>query len=205
MPVGRSPGAGLGADDDGSPHVGALRRPLGNGSGDELRAGVDVREQAIVELEHGLVDAAERELARRHSLFQGREQRPRVHAGKRPGLRHGARGEKRAEELRRDERAVHRQDEAGLVGGGAEPCHEPEHRRAIARPVVEHRERQLEPVSLLPHDDDLGAHRAEHPPGPLGERLAAEARKRLRGAEALRVAADEQQAGRVYAIRQGSV
>ena len=70
--------------------------------------------------------------------------------------------------------------------------------------VVEHGERQLELVVGLSDRDDLVAGVAQDPPRALGERLAAKRRERLRRAEPLGRAADEQHAGRSYTIRHGS-
>ncbi len=64
--------------------------------------------------------------------------------------------------------------------------------RSLLGPVVDERKRELEPVLGFPDGDDLLARLVKNSPAPLRERLAAETRERLRGAEPLRGTADEQ-------------
>src|SRR5207237_5729536 len=103
-----------------------------------------------------------------------------------------------------DERAVHRQRDADVVGGGAQPGDEARDRRPDLRPVVEQRKRERQRIRLLPHGDALAAGLAEHTPRPRGQRLAVELRQRLRRAEAAARSADEQDP-RQLSIRHGSV
>ena len=63
-------------------------------------------------------------------------------------------------------------------------------------PSSTYRERELEGVVRLSDGDDLLAHLAQRSVGALGQRLAAKPRERLRRAEPLRGAADEQHARR---------
>ena len=81
---------------------------------------------------------------------------------------------------------------------------EPGDRRAHVGAVVQQLERKLEPVGELADGDPLGARLAEHAPRTLRERLAVDARERLRRAEARARAADEQDA-RQLVMRHGSV
>ena len=77
--------------------------------------------------------------------------------------------------------------------------------RSLLGPVVDEWERELEPVFGFPDGDDLLARLVKNSPAPLRERLAAETRERLRRAEPLRGAADEQDSRRGYEIRHDSV
>ena len=70
--------------------------------------------------------------------------------------------------------------------------------------VVDDRKRKLERVVALPDGDDLVADLAQRPPRALAERLTAKGRERLRRAEPLGRATDEEHAGRGYTIRHGS-
>ena len=81
-----------------------------------------------------------------------------------------------------------------LVRGGAQARDHAEDRRALVRAVVENRERQVELVVRLADGEYLLADLAEDPARPLRERLAPERRERLRRAEPLGRAADEQHA-----------
>ena len=93
---------------------------------------------------------------------------------------------------------------ASSVGAARRPATIPASGGASLRAVVEELERQLEPVRALADREPLVARLAEHAPGPLGERLAAEPGERLRRAEARARAADEQDA-RQARTRHGSV
>jgi hypothetical protein len=77
---------------------------------------------------------------------------------------------------------------------------------AARRPATspKHGEREVERVGLLPDRDDLVERLVEDAPAALAERLPAEGRKRLRGAEPLRGAADEEDPGRPQTTRHGS-
>ena len=73
------------------------------------------------------------------------------------------------------------------------PASDADDRRPQLRAFVEDRKRKLE-LAGLPDGEPLVARLAEHPPRPLGERLAAKPRERLRRPEPRRRAADEQHA-----------
>ena len=92
---------------------------------------------------------------------------------------------------------------ADLVRSRAQPGDDAGDRRAHLGAVVEHGERELEPVRRLADGDPLVAER-ERLPADLGERAAVEAGERLRRAEPRARAADEQNA-RQASIRHGSV
>jgi hypothetical protein len=79
---------------------------------------------------------------------------------------------------------------------GAKASDDSEDRGTLLDTIVEDGEGKLEPVGFLPDGQDLGAGLAEQAPSPLREYLAADPRERLRRAEAVRRAADEEDAGR---------
>jgi hypothetical protein len=105
------------------------------------------------------------------------------------------------EQIRPDERTVDREDQAGLVGGGAQSRHDAEDRCALLRSVVHEGEGKVEPVRLLSDGDHLGAYLLEHSSASLRERLSPEARECLRRPEPLRRTTDEQHAGAGLPIR----
>ena len=76
------------------------------------------------------------------------------------------------------------------------PAMTPNTGSALLRAVVDDRERKRELVVRLPDGETSVAHVTQRPPCALGERLAAKPRERLRRAEPLRGAADEQHARR---------
>ena len=86
----------------------------------------------------------------------------------------------------------------------AEARDDPVHRRSRVVAVVHDRERELERVAALPDRDHLGADLGQEAASTLRERLTAKRCERLRRAEALGGAADQQDPGRVYVIRHGS-
>ena len=83
--------ARLRADEEQRSDVLPLASPVGHRCGHELHPRVHVREQALVELQHGRVDTPERELASSDPRLELRKHRLRVGAGQRPRLRDGHR------------------------------------------------------------------------------------------------------------------
>jgi hypothetical protein len=197
-------GPSLRADDERAAHVLALARPVGDRGRDQVHARVDVHELGLVDVEHERVHAAKRELVPGDALLELREQGRRVRARERAGLRHRARRGESAQRLGRDQRDVDREREADVVRREAHARHQPEDRSTFLHPVLVHRERELVPVGL-PDGEDLVAHVVQRPPRTLRERLAAERGLRLRGAEPLGRAPDEENPGYGEAIRHGSV
>ena len=147
------------------------------------------------------VEAAQRELPRRQTALELGQVRFRVRAGERPGLRDRPGGAQLAQQLRRHERAVDREEDRELGRGRAQPGDDARDRRSRLGRLDDDVERQLE-VALADREPQR-ERLAEDSPATLRERLAPEARQRLRRAEALRRAADEQHAG--YVIRHVSV
>jgi len=90
------------------------------------------------------------------------------------------------------ERHVDGHDDGHVVSGSAEARDDTGERRPDGRAVVEHRERERERVGALADGDRLVAGLGQQPPDPLGERLVAEARERLRRAEPAARSADEE-------------
>ncbi len=193
--VGRRVGARLRPDHEHSAHVLALARPVGDGRSEEVHPRVDVEEQLLVDLQHRRVHASQRQLTACDARLELRKHRLRVHARKRSRLRDRAGSGQLTEEVGRDERRVDRQDDTRLVRRRAKSRDHAEHGRALHRPVVEDGEWQLAVVGLS-DGDDLVADGAQDPPRALAERLSAKRRERLRRAEPLGRAADEQDAGR---------
>ena len=70
-----------------------------------------LRTSRLVDLERGRIDAAQRQLPARDPRLELGEDRLGVDAGQRPRLRDGGRAQQLAEQLRRDERAVDREDD----------------------------------------------------------------------------------------------
>ena len=148
----------------------------------------------LVEVQHGRVDTPERELAASDPRLELRKHRLRVGAGQRPCLRDRHRVGESPERLGGHERAVDRQHDAHVVRGSSQSGDQPVHGRSLVRPVVENGKRQLERVSLLPDREHLVTDLVQEAPGALCERFSAEARERLRRPEALRRAADQEEA-----------
>ena len=135
----------------------------------------------------------DRELA----AAQRRQGGPPIRTGQRPALGAGdvAAGIGELEqERRRHARAVDRQHDAELRRRCLEARDQADDRRLHVAAVVEHRERQCEQLDRFADCEPVLAGLAERPPPSLRERLAAEARERLRRAEPGRGAADEQDA-----------
>ena len=82
------------------------------------------------------------------------------------------------------------------MGRGTKAGEDSVDRRPLVAPVVHDRKGQVESVGLLAHCQHLRARLPERPQSALGERLTAEPRERLRRAEPLGRAADEQHARR---------
>ena len=116
-----------------------------------------------------------------------------VRTRERPGLRNRTLLSQTTQRLRRDERAVDGQHDAEVVRGRAQPGDHAEDGSALARAVVEtgNGERRA-PSAALPTASTSSQTSPSRRQPALGERLAAEARERLRRAEALGGAADEQ-------------
>ncbi len=166
---------------------------------------IDVYEQRLVQLDDRHVETGDRasdgELTRREGGQRGLA----IRARERARLRDGdvaARAGERAERVGRDVRHVDRQDDAHVGARGAQSGDEPMNRSALFDAVREHRERKL--LVALPDRDALVARLPERPPGALCERLALDARERLRRAEPRARPADEQDS-RYGRIRHGSV
>jgi len=107
-----------------------------------------------------------------------------------------ARLAERAENRRGHERRVDGKEHTDLVLRRAQAGDDAGQRRAERDTVVDHFERQLE-LPALTDREPLVAGFPEHAPTALGERLAAEARVRLRRPEPPALAADEQHAGQL--------
>jgi DNA-3-methyladenine glycosylase I len=170
----------------------------------ELAGGVQVDELTLVELQHGAVHTAERELAGGEAALELGEHRLRVRARERARLGHGGRGAEGAHGGGGEQRTVDRDDHRGRIRGRPEARDDAGDRRPDVGAVVEHRERQRQLVGGLADGDPLTARGAEHAPHAFRERLGAEARERLRRPEPAARAADEQDA-RQPSIRHGAV
>ena len=190
--VGRRIPPRVGADDDHAADVLARARPVRDLRRVEVARRVHVQEHALGELDDIRVDAAQRQLPARDARLELGQQRSRVRARERPRLRHRLGLGENAERVGSDERAVDRKREADVVRRRPQARDDAEDRRALLRSVVEHRERQLERGLCLPDSEYFVTDLVQGPPRPLGERLAPELRERLRRAEALRCAADEE-------------
>ena len=140
------------------------------------------------------IDSAQRPVVRGEPPLELRQISLRVGARQRPGLRDRALLAQLAQQRRRDERAVDREEDRGLGRGGTEPGDDADERRLRLGRLDDDGKRELE--LALPDRQPCLERLAENPPGPLGERLATERRERLGRAEAGRGAADEQHARR---------
>ena len=172
--------------------------------------GIHVRDQRRVKLEPHRLELVEslakREPAVREAALEDGKGAPRVGTGQRPGLGDsGVRAriaqleQKRARDERRSTgRTTHTSWSRRAGRRRAPPW------RRGSRPVVEERERELEPVRDLADGEPLLARLAERPPGAVGEGLSLPLRERLRRAEAPARAADEQDARQVR-TRHGSL
>ena len=129
----------------------------------------------------------------REPAFEDRERGLRERARQRAGVGDGSAQAQLAERRRARERQVDRQEHDRVVRRQPEPGDDAGERRPHGRAVVGDRERQHQ-LARLADGDALVEGVAEHPPGALCERLAAEAGERLRRAEASARAADQQDA-----------
>ena len=98
-----------------------------------------------------------------------------------------------AQKLRRDEGAVDRKEDGGLVRGRAKPGDDACDRRLRLRRLDQHLEGKWKVA--LANGDPFLAGLAKRPPRPLGERLPSQAGECFRRPEPRRCSADEQDAG----------
>jgi hypothetical protein len=173
-------------------HIGALLCPVGDCRCQAIHSRVDVEEELLVHIEHVRVHASERELAVRHPAFELGEHRLRVGTGKRPRLRDRARLRELAQRLWGYQRAVDGKNETDVMRSSAKAGDQSEDGSALVGTVVEGWEREIEPVGFLSDCQDLVTDLTQQTPSSFRQRLAADAGERLRGAEALRCAADEE-------------
>src|SRR6185436_265715 len=101
-----------------------------------------------------------------------------------------------AEKIWCDERAVDREDDRRVVSHGAQTGDDAEDRCPLLRAVVDHGKCKRKGVVGLSDRDDLVTHSTQCSVGTLSERLTAKPRERLRRAETLGSAADEQHSRR---------
>lgn len=168
---------------------------------EQVGPSIDVYQLCRIELDDGDVQGlerpAQRELPAGETLLERGQRAASIHPRQRP--RRGD-GDVRVgvgqppEPVRRDKGTVDREHDAGVAAGGTQSRDDARDRRAYRGPVVDDRKRKCEAVPPLSHRDPLVADLTEQAPGPLGERLASEARESLGRAEAAARPADQEDA-----------
>ena len=174
---------------------------------------VDIAKKVRIALHHARPELGERtvegEVIGRDPALEDGQSRTSIGTGQRAGLRDGGvdvfsgRSGERAQERRRDEGHIGREDDAELRPGETETGREADDGGTYLAPVVEDGKRKRERVLPLPHRDHLREGFGEDAVRALGEALSLKGGERLRRAEPAARAADEENAGQLV-IRHGS-